>query len=325
MGSVSSRYGSMSHRGALVAIVLTCIAALAVIVSPAPRALAQAGGEPVTTLQAFLLTRGVFAPIDVPCEPEASGAIEPFELTDLNNRGQIVGFCTDPDGTARGIVRHRGVFTTIEFPGAVVTAALGINDRRQIVGSYSEVGGADVLNTLRGFLLDDGVFTRIDIPGASSTDVEGINNRGQMVGRYTDGAGAILGFLLDHGRVTTIDVPGATLTLAFKINDRGQIVGIYSERETTLPFVGPVRGFLFDGGAFTRIDVPGALTTIPLGINNRGQITGVYTDQVTGHGFLLQHGRFTTIDAPGAVSTAAGAINDRGQILVTTVSTADAP
>jgi len=277
---------------------------------------------PVVTLQAFLLDKKVFVPLDVPCVTQGSaGGQESFELTDLNNHGQIVGFCTDADGTVRGIVRERGTFTNIEFPGAVATAALGINDRRQIVGSYSEVGGADVLSTLRGFLLDDGVFTSIDIPDASSTDVEGINNRGQMVGRYIDAAGAVHGFLLDQGRVTTIDVPGATLTVAFKINDRKQIVGLYSDTESTLPLAGPVHGFLFDNGEFTRIDFPGALSTLPLGINNRGHIVGTYNDEAIGHGFLLQKDTFTTIDAPGAVlSTAAFSINNRGQILILTAS-----
>jgi uncharacterized membrane protein len=310
----------LRHR--LAAIVASVVFTVALVPPGAAQSTeSPTEAPPVVTLQAFLLDKGVFAPLDVPCVTQVEGGQESFELTDLNNRGQIVGFCTDADGTIRGIVLDHGAFTNIEFPGAVATAALGINDRRQIVGSYSEVGGADVLTTLRGFLLDDGVFTSIDIPDASSTDVEGINNRGQMVGRYTDAAGTHHGFLLDQGRVTTIDVPGATLTVPFKINDRKQIVGLYSDTESTLPFVGPVHGFLFDNGEFTRIDFPGALSTQPIGINNRGQIVGAYNDEAIGHGFLLQKDTFTTIDAPGAVlSTAAFSINDRGQILILTAS-----
>jgi uncharacterized membrane protein len=180
---------------------------------------------PVVTLQAFLLDKGGFAPLDVPCVTQVGEAgQEPFELTDLNNRGQIVGFCTDASGTIRGSVLENGAFTTIEFRGAVATAALGINDRGQIVGSYSEVGGSALLSTLHGFLLDDGVFTRIDFPGASSTLPLGINNRGQIVGAYSDGAIGH-GFLLRRDTFTTIDAPGAVLSIAaLSINDRGQIL-----------------------------------------------------------------------------------------------------
>jgi uncharacterized membrane protein len=107
----------------------------------------------------------------------------------------------------------------------VVTAALGINDRGQIVGYYSDVESTlPVGGPLHGFLLDKGVFSRIDVPGALSTLPLGINNRGQIVGFYSDGVIGH-GFLLRKDTFTTIDVLGVVLsTVAFSINERGQIL-----------------------------------------------------------------------------------------------------
>jgi uncharacterized membrane protein len=72
-------------------------------------------------------------------------------------------------------------FTTIDFPGAFSTEALGINDSGQVVGAYNEnLPGAG------GFLLSGGNFTTVNFPGPGiqETFAEGINDRGQVVGGY---------------------------------------------------------------------------------------------------------------------------------------------
>src|SRR5947199_74448 len=136
-------------------------------------------------------------------------------------------------------------FTTIDIPvpGATGTVAVGINNRGQIVGSYSTTSG------FHSFLLDHGTFTTIDVPGAGYAS--GINDRGQIVGVYH----IYSSFLLDHGTFTTIDVPGASFTEASGINNRGQIVGDYF---VGTPINGTRRGFVLDHGTFTTIDAPGA-------------------------------------------------------------------
>jgi hypothetical protein len=58
-------------------------------------------------------------------------------------------------------------FTTIDFPGASLTLAYGINDADQIVGQYVDESGG------HGFLYNNGSFVTIDYPGASSTGVWG--------------------------------------------------------------------------------------------------------------------------------------------------------
>ena len=75
-------------------------------------------------------------------------------------------------------------FTSIDFPGATLTRATGLNSEGQIVGRYV-AGGA-----FHGFLLRQGTYSSIDVPGASYTIAHGINAEGQIVGRYAGAHGA---------------------------------------------------------------------------------------------------------------------------------------
>ena len=61
-------------------------------------------------------------------------------------------------------------FTTIDFPGAIHTLAIGSNDLGDIVGWYIDATGAT-----HGFVLSREVFTTIDFPGADRTIVRDIN------------------------------------------------------------------------------------------------------------------------------------------------------
>jgi uncharacterized membrane protein len=195
------------------------------------------------------------------------------------------------------------IFTTIDVPRASLTAARGINDAGQIVGSFTDSAG------MHGFVLSGGSFTTIDVPGASSTHGGKINSKGQIVGRFTDSAGTH-GYVLSGGSFTTIDVPGATVsfgTFASGINDADQIVGDF------FVATGQQHGFLDSGGNFTTIDVPGVMhSTAALDINNASRIVGYYDMK---HGFLDSGGSFTTIEVPGAQSTFPFGINGTGQIV----------
>ena len=218
--------------------------------------------------------KGRFTPLEDP--PSGSA----YENVDINNRGEIVGFYNGAQGfTTTGFLRGRdGRFTNIDVPRSLVTAPFRINDRRQIVGIYSDREGRE-----HGFLWDDGDFTTIDVPGAAATFVYGINNRGDMVGSYLDDAGAYHGFLRDRrGAVTTLpEAPGADPTvggtLPSSINDHGQIVG------GALDAQGGSRGFLLERGVLTLIDgAPDAVYTRALDINNRGRIVGDYATKPPG-------------------------------------------
>ncbi len=252
-----------------------------------------------------------FTAIDVPFSSE-------IRTHSINIPGDIVGSYRDPYdsagdlGVVHGFLQKSGVLTPIDFPGAVLTAAMGINDRGDIVGLYVFVEDGP----RHGFLLSkDDVFpSPIDFPLATQTVARGINNQGDIVGSFRESGGRD-GFLLSKdGGPTRIDVPGATQTVAAGINDQGDIVGSF--RVGDWP-TWVWHGFLLskDGG-FTPIDVPGASQTVAAGINDQGDIVGSFRESGGWHGFLLSKGGgFTPIDVPCATETLVRNTNNHGEIV----------
>jgi uncharacterized membrane protein len=237
----------------------------------------------------------------------------------LNNGGEIVGAYDSADGF-HGFLRHpNGRFSVIDYPGAKGTQAARINDRKQIVGIYSETS-PEVQGDVRGFLLERGRFTPIDVPGAASTLPLDIEDSGRVAGHYVDSAGAMHGFLRSRrGEFTDVDIRGAVATALTAINDSGQTAGYYVEP------TGTVRGFRRDpDGTVTTLDPPAvtpqggiALGPLPQGMNNRGDVVGAYRDrQFQIQGFRFRQGRLTLVRIPGAsTESLASDIDDRGRIV----------
>ena len=218
-----------------------------------------------------------------------------------------------------GFVADNGVFTTIDFSGAVRTQPYGINNQGQVVGEY-----VDAASTSHGFLLDNGTYTTIDAPGGTSTWATDIDDHGRIVGiSFGREAGTIAasvrGFLRDaQGAFTPLDAPAAPpppgrpelpTTQPFGINNLGQITGVFTDSEGIL-------SFLLDDGVFTTIEAPDAVgSTLAIDVNDDGRIVGAY--DVEGHGVLRdRRGNFTTIDHPdGVEETVLTGINNRGQIV----------
>jgi hypothetical protein len=116
-----------------------------------------------------------------------------------------------------------GSYTTLDVPGSSLTAAFGINDFGQSVGSF-------VANGVRhGFLynVEDGSYIAIDPPGSPSTIARGIDDSGQIVGEYGQ-VPDTNGFLLSEGSYTTFDPPGGLDSTAKGMSaTTGLIVGDY--------------------------------------------------------------------------------------------------
>ncbi len=221
---------------------------------------------------------------------------------------------------ALGIIakgRAKGpTFTTIDFPGAVVSLGTDINDSGQITGEYTFTD----LRHRQGFLLSNGVFTSITFPGAGFTRAVGINRFGDIVGDFDinelgNGNGGDFGYLLRGGVFTQVIFPNSDSTIPAGINASGDIVGWYLDK------VG-MHGFLLSGGVYTSIDFPGAAAfTQAWKINDTGEIVGRYegANDNKRHMFVLSNGSFTPVpDVPGAFETAVvedGGLNSAGHIV----------
>jgi hypothetical protein len=241
--------------------------------------------------------------------------------------------------------------TTIDYPGAQYTSALGINNSGQIVGESLLVGGFlyeggvfSLINAPAGFVTfsgdgisdggqivgivltgngvsqgyldNDGAFTIIAVPGVLDTEATGMSSNGTyVVGK--DGAGLFQvccdGFLYTGGVFTEIHNPSFYSTVASGVNNSGQIVG------TVGPGVGMGsgnHGFIYNGGVFALLDFPGAISTFASGVNNSGTIVGSYIDGASKiHGFIYNGGVFTSFDFPSATYTSINGINDNGVIV----------
>src|SRR6185369_7350633 len=107
-------------------------------------------------------------------------------------------------------------FQRINVPAATGTTCYRMNNRDQIVGTYSDSGG-----TLHNFLWDAGTLIELNVPGVPIA-IGGINDRGQVVGSYRDGGTAHC-FLWENGVLRTLDTPGITDALCYDINNRNDI------------------------------------------------------------------------------------------------------
>ena len=103
----------------------------------------------------------------------------------INDPGQVVGTYVDADGNRHGFLLSKGLYTTLDVPGAAFTVAQGINNAGTIVGLYVDGDGNQ-----HGFVLSKGVYTTIDVPNSTATAVFSINAQGAIVGSYDDADGS---------------------------------------------------------------------------------------------------------------------------------------
>jgi|SRR5579872_512108 len=200
-------------------------------------------------------------------------------LRGINANGLAVGgFCQQPV-CINAFASHgytydsgTGVTTTIDFPGAMATAAYGINGSGEVVGGYcttSNVCPNDLfLVATHGFLDNNGVFTQLDFPGAEGTTAFAINKAGVIVGEYET---RLLNhsFLYQNGIYADLNYPRANWTVATGINDLGVVVGHYQDA------LGNLHGFMYYQGQWAQMDKPGYTSAI-LGINNQNDLVGNY-------------------------------------------------
>lgn len=165
-------------------------------------------------------------------------------------------------------------FTTIDFPDAAFTAARGINNRGDIVGSYRIPG-----SPRQAMLLTKGKFVPLapPAPDAVFNEATSINDRGEITGQWADADGFFHGSLLSGLQLTILDVPGASDTYALGVNDSGLVAGYWDlldDYGDTLA----VYGFTWQHGGFidTQINFPGAAGSALFGVNARGDLSGVW-------------------------------------------------
>ncbi len=126
----------------------------------------------------------------------------------INNAGDIAGFFTNSAGVVKAFLLYpNGRLTTLAFPGATMTQAFGVNDSREVVGTYTNGSGSAAKTFGFTWTSWGGWKTVSDPLGVGATTINGVNNAGELVGFYTDAAGNTDGLLLAAGRFTAPFAP----------------------------------------------------------------------------------------------------------------------
>ena len=122
----------------------------------------------------------------------------------INHRGDVAGFANVPGGANPGSLNEHAFLWTAgsgmidlgTLPGDVHSQALGINQRRQVVGTSCTAHFA----SCRAFLWDNGVL--IDLSASvtgtglsAALAAQDINDRGVIAGQGTDASGALVAFI----------------------------------------------------------------------------------------------------------------------------------
>lgn len=119
----------------------------------------------------------------------------------INNRGDVAGFRTGRLGQTKAFLRRaNGHLTVLHYPGASATMAFGVNDAREVVGTYTKGTGDNARTFGFTWSMRRGWHSVSDPMGKGTTTVNGVNDLGDLVGFYTDARGNTDGFLLAAGR-----------------------------------------------------------------------------------------------------------------------------
>ena len=190
-------------------------------------------------------------------------------------------------------------FTTIDVPGAFLSAANDVNVNGEIVGTYRLVAGG----SQHGYLLRDGVLTVIDYPDAIHTRALGINDAGDIVGGYTMIGSFEKGFIMRGGVFMTFTSPFPNTWVPWGIDNDGNMTGTFKDPGPPVK----TKGFFWNGGTtFTAFAAPfaGTTQTQTHGINEQGETVGCFFDAAGMHSLrILSDGSYVNEDYPGSISS----------------------
>jgi probable HAF family extracellular repeat protein len=235
----------------------------------------------------------------------------------LKSLGLICAICF----ASAAIAQNRYQVTRIPTPSGANSAALGINNKGEVVG-YSFQG-----EDYQAFLYSssDQSLTDVGSLGGKLNAACAINDAGQVTGYSQDGNGNLLAFVFSRNApiaaLGTLD--GASTSEAFGINSNGAVVGDSQSGNQNH------RPVLFSKGSVQDLGLggsnePDALETA-YAINDSGQIVGRHSAGNNAfHAFQFANGNTTDFGTLGGANGEALAINKNGQV-VGDSDTADGP
>ncbi len=144
-------------------------------------------------------------------------------LSGINKYNSSVGFYFDSAQNFHGFKRYsNGGLASLNYPGALDTAALAINDYGTVVGDFV---GSGTDGSSHGFLYHGGSWAQVDYPnGPGNTQLVGISNTNVVVGHFQM-LSTYISFMYANGVFKDIFVPNADSTQVTDISANGVISG----------------------------------------------------------------------------------------------------
>jgi probable HAF family extracellular repeat protein len=229
-----------------------------------------------------------------------------------NDADEIVGSARRGGGRGhRGFLLKSGPLQEIGgLPGSDYSAALGINDLGQVVGSANTATGMRAFRSRR----TTGIVALATLPGDSSSIAFAINRPGQAVGYSSGPTGVRAVIWTPAGAIQALPMlPGCDSARGLALNDGGDVVGACDT-------VSGPRAVLWEGGAVQDLStLPGHGSSEALSINANGVIVGSSGDpEAQRHAVLWPSGGGPIQDLgtlPDGTSSQALAINIRREVV----------
>jgi len=195
-----------------------------------------------------------------------------------NDADEIVG-SAERGGRHRGFLLKGGPLQEIGgLPGSDYTAALGINNLGQVVGSANTATGVRAFRSRR----TTGIVALGTLPGDSGSVALAINHPGQAVGYSSGPTGVRAVVWTPEGAIQALPMlPDCDSSRGLAINDGGDVVGVCDTASGR-------RAVLWEGGAVQDLGtLPGDTSSEALSINANGLIVGSSGDPEAKHHAVL--------------------------------------
>jgi probable HAF family extracellular repeat protein len=256
--------------------------------------------------------------IDLGCLPNGKNS----EATGINDLGQVVGNSDTiecaPDADPCNSRPHaffwtaeKGMADLDTLPGGNKSAAYGINNSAQVVGSSRTNSGslAPFLWTqANGMIMIELDNLNLGIADVVSGEATGVNDWGQVTGYgYNMDTYISNAFKWTEQDGMTNLSAGQDYCVAKGINKNGQITGYWNN---------PSHAFLWENSAFRDLGTLGGDSSWANGINNVGYVIGgsYYNSSGASHAFLW-NGGWIDLGTLGGINSEAMGLNDLGQIV----------
>ena len=169
--------------------------------------------------------------------------------TDINQRGDVVGYVTDTTHFVRAFLWSDGQIRDLGVLPGMNAYAIASNERGQVAG----FGGGRVAawEGGEGFLWRDGEVQLLGSLGGGGTVVTAMSQRGDIVGSSLTAAGERHAFVWSDGVMTDLGLgpEGGAASIAIAVNARGDVLGVSGTplypRSVYLSDTDPSRGLLW--------------------------------------------------------------------------------